>query len=62
MIPLLKDIFTNETAFIGYVRAGLLGLGSAQIAGMLPDDFPKWLGVLAIMAGGFLRAGEKNKE
>ena len=60
MIEWLKDFFFHKAAFIGYVRAGLLGLGGAQIAGILPDTFPKWLGVLAIMAGGFIRAGDKN--
>lgn len=58
MLPLLKKIFTDETSFIGYARAGLLGLGGAQIAGILPDDFPKWLGVIALMAGGFLRSSQ----
>lgn len=60
MIPLLRKLFTDETAFVGYIRAALLGLGGASVAGMLPDYVPHWLGVVAIAAGGFLRAGEKN--
>lgn len=60
MIEWLKEFFFHKDAFIGYVRAALLGLGGAQIAGILPESFPKWMGVLAIMAGGFIRAGDKN--
>lgn len=60
MLPFLKDLFTNETAFVGYIRAGLGGLGAAQMAGALPDTFPKWIGALGIAAAFFLRAGEKN--
>ena len=60
MIPLLKKLFTDETCFVGYARAALLGLGGASVAGMLPEYVPHWLGVVSIAAGGFLRAGEKN--
>jgi len=60
MLTWLKRFFSDETAFVGYVRAALMGLGGAQVAGMLPDTFPRWLGVVALVAGGFIRAGDKN--
>ena len=60
MFPFLKDIFLHEAVFVQYARAALLGLGGAQVAGILPDTFPKWLGAVALVAGGFLKAGDKN--
>ena len=61
MWPLFKKFFSDETAFVGLVRAGLLGLGGLVIA--QPETlpmFPEWMGPIALMAGGFIRAGEKN--
>lgn len=60
MLEFLKDFLWHKDAFVGYVRAALLGLGGAQVAGLLPETFPRWLGVIALMAGGFIRAGERN--
>lgn len=61
MWPLVKKFFTDETAFIGVIRAALLGLGGLAIAQpeMLPM-LPEWMGPVALAAGGFVRAGERN--
>ena len=56
-----KKFLTDETAFIGAVRAVLLGLGGMVIAS--PESvpmLPEWVGPIALMAGGFIRAGDKN--
>ena len=60
MIEFLKNLLWKQEAFVGYLRAALLGLGSAQLAGLLPGDLPKWIGVVAVIAGGSLRAGQRN--
>lgn len=62
MLTFLRRFFTDETAFVGAVRACLLGLGGLVIS--QPEAMPmlpEWLGPIALMAGGFIRAGEKNK-
>lgn len=61
MWPLLRKFFTDETAFTGYIRALLLGLGGLVVA--YPDALPmlpKWAGIVALMGGGMIRAGDKN--
>jgi hypothetical protein len=63
MIPWIKNFFTNETAFVGLIRASLLGTGAAVSSGMLDVmtlGVPKWSGVALIALGGFVRAGDKN--
>lgn len=61
MWPTIRKFFLDETAFTGAVRAILLGLGGAVTSGMpIMENTPKWMGVAALMAGGFIRAGEKN--
>ena len=63
MFPLLKKLFTDETAAIGTARFVLLGLGGGIMAGydqQLGLHLPNWLGVLSMASAGFLRAGEKN--
>jgi hypothetical protein len=63
MIPWMKNFFTNETAFVGLIRASLLGIGAAVSGGMLDVaslGVPKWTGVAMIALGGFVRAGDKN--
>ena len=61
MLEFLKDVFLHKDSFVGYVRAGLIGLGSAQLGGLIPDGVPRWVGVAALMGAGLLRAGDKNK-
>lgn len=61
MIQWLKEFFTDKTAFVGYMRALLLGAGAAQASGLLDmPEIPKWVGVACMALGGFLRAGEPN--
>ena len=63
MIPWIKNFFTNETAFVGLIRASLLGAGTAVTSGMLDVaslGVPKWGGIALIALGGFVRAGDKN--
>lgn len=59
MIQFLKRFFTDETAFVGLIRAALLGLGGMAATGNLPIP-PEWAAVI-MAAGGFVRAGEKNQ-
>ena len=61
MLGTIKRFFTDETAFKGYMRAMLLGLGSG--IAIYPDYFervPKSVALLLIMAAGMVRAGDKN--
>ena len=61
MIPWLKELFTDETAFVRLVRAAAIAFGTAYAGGYLPlPDKWKWAGVLVAGAGGFLPAGQKN--
>jgi len=36
MLPWLKKFFTDETAFVGLIRASCIGLGTAAATGNLP--------------------------
>jgi hypothetical protein len=61
MWPLIVRFFTDETAFVGYIRALLLCVGGIIVA--YPEAlpvFPKWVGVLAMSGAGMIRAGEMN--
>lgn len=59
MIPLLKQFFFDETAFIRFFRAGLFAAG-AIVQQLDPNSVPAWLGI-ALMAGSFLfTAGQPN--
>ena len=61
MLATIKEFFTDETAFKGYMRAALLGVGSG--IAFYPDYFarvPKPFALLLIMAAGMVRAGDKN--
>jgi hypothetical protein len=61
MFPLLKKLFTDETAFVGYARFVLIGVGIAAATGSLPLPTRfEWIGAVIAGAGGFIRAGEKN--
>lgn len=70
MWPAIKAFFLDETAFKGYARAVLYGLGGAvllppdQVPLISPimDKLPDYFGVVALMAGGMVRAGDKNKQ
>jgi hypothetical protein len=58
MIEMLKQLLWNETAFIRYMRAGLVlfgALATQQIPGM-----PPWVGPTSMAVGVFLGAGDKN--
>jgi len=62
MFGILKKFFTDETAFIGYLRFLLLA-GGAAVTGdfvALPMSI-EWLGPVLMGAAGFIRAGEPNK-
>ena len=63
MWPFIRKFFTDETAFVGAIRAALLGLGGVVIAQpeLLPA-LPQWLGPVALAAAGFIRAGDKNPQ
>jgi hypothetical protein len=56
----VKHFFTDETAFIGIIRGLLLALGGLQVANQLPDGVPSWVGAIALLGGGMIRAGDKN--
>ena len=61
MIQWVKKFLFDETAFIGLMRLVFLSAGGMIIA--YPEammELPKWLGVLCLGAGGFIRAGDKN--
>ena len=60
MWPWIKRFFLDETAFAGMIRGVLMGLGGAQMSGMLDDivSLPKWFGVLGLMGAGFIRSSQ----
>jgi len=63
MLGFIKRLFTDETAFTGYVRAGIFGLGAAVSTGLVDITklgLPKWSVILLFALGGFVRAGDKN--
>lgn len=63
MLPWLKRFFTDETAFIGLIRAACLGLGTAVATGQIDLTalhVPQSAGIALAALGGFIRAGEKN--
>lgn len=61
MITMLKKFFSDETAFIGYIRGALLGLGALVMTGNIEmlAGYSKY-GALLIALGGMIRAGEPN--
>jgi len=60
MIQWAKRFFTDETAFVGAVRAILMGVGGMAATGQL-EFLPAWAGAVAMAAGGFIRAGDRNQ-
>lgn len=67
MITWLKRFFLDETAFVGFVRACCIGVGTAVSSGLLTlppslvsGETLKATGVVLAGLGGFIRAGEKN--
>lgn len=65
MLVWIKKFFTDETAFVGYTRAGMVAIGGSIVGGYLDVasyGLPKWTGIALMATAGFLRAGEKNKE
>lgn len=60
MISWLRRFFTDETAFTGYIRAGLLVLGAVATQNEAAFPGPDWIGPAIMGAAGFIRAGDKN--
>lgn len=63
MITMLKKFFGDETAFVGYVRGALLGLGALVMTGNIEmlAGYQKW-GAILVALGGMIRAGDKNPQ
>lgn len=62
MVTWIKKFFSDDTAFVGYVRGAFLGIGALAATGQLPiPEKYKSLGAIMIALGGMLRAGDKNK-
>lgn len=62
MFEVIKKFFTDETAFIGFLRAALLGVGALAVSGTLEPYIGPQVGAALTAAGGFVRAGDKNKK
>lgn len=61
MVAWFKKFLFDETAFVGFVRALLIGGGAALQAGVMPGlEATPW-GIAIMALGGFVRAGDKNK-
>ena len=59
MIPLIKQFFLDETAFIRFFRAALFAAG-AIVQQLDPNTVPAWIGI-GLMAASFLfGAGQPN--
>jgi len=59
MIPFLRKLFLDETAFLRLVRALVMIGGGLVQSGQLPG-VPAWLGALLMGAAVFLGAGDRN--
>ena len=61
MLTFLKKLLWDETAFVRYSRAVLLGLGAAIAANELNiPGVPDAWGIAVVSIGGLLGAGDKN--
>jgi len=59
MIPWLKKMFMDETAFVRVIRAAIMVAGGAVQAGAIPE-IPNWAGAILMGAAVFIGAGDKN--
>ena len=59
MFGFLKNLLTNEQAFVRIIRGVALGAGGAITAGQVPMIPSEW-GVGLLVIGGAITAGEKN--
>jgi uncharacterized membrane protein YkvI len=59
MIPFLRKLFLDETAFLRLGRAAIMIGGGLAQTGQLPG-VPPWVGALLMGAAVFLGAGDKN--
>lgn len=64
VITWIKNMMTDETAFVGAVRAALMGLGGLQATGQFDVmGLPPWVGIMSMSAGVFIRSSStKHKE
>ena len=60
MIAWIKRFLTDETAFIGAVRAGIMGLGAWVAVGDSPTWLPSEVGAALMALSSMIRAGDKN--
>ncbi len=60
MLAWCKRFLTDETAFIGAVRAAIMGLGAWVAVGDSPTWLPSEVGAGLMALSSMLRAGDKN--
>lgn len=60
MIAWLKRFFTDETAFVGAVRAAIMFGGAWVMAGDSPTWLPSEFGAGLMAVSAMIRAGDKN--
>ena len=61
MFEFVKKFLTDETAFVGLVRAAAIGAGGLVTSGAVPGLEASPWGAALMALGGFIRAGDKNK-
>lgn len=62
MLNWFKRFLFDETAFVGFVRAVLLAVGTAVVSGELPiGGLPQWVGIALIATGGFVRSSTVSR-
>ena len=60
MIPWVKKLLWDASAFERYGRAVLLAIGGLAAAGQLPMWVPEWIAAPLLLFAGLIGAGEKN--
>jgi hypothetical protein len=60
MIPWLKKLLWDESAFERYSRALFFALAGLAAAGQLPEWVPQWIAGPLLALGGLIGAGDKN--
>ena len=60
MIPWLKKLLWDESAFERSGRAVLLMLGGLVATGQLPPWVPEWIAAPLLLLAGLIGAGDKN--
>lgn len=61
MWPLLKDLFTNQNAFVRFLRLVLVAVGMAFSQGLVLPEKYSWVGFL-VAGFGAIATGGKNYE